>query len=189
MINLIRKELLESQSVFQKFISDEVNLITIETAAVHMINALKSGKKLMSCGNGGSFSDAQHFASELSGKFRGVRPALAAMALTDGGAITCIGNDFGFNQIFKRQLEAHGRDGDVLLCLSTSGNSDNVVTAAEYAKRVGIKVISICGNSGGKLKEYTDVMIDIPHAGDAGKIQEMTIIIIHTLVALIESKQ
>lgn len=183
--NPIAEQFHEHSTVMKKFISGD-GLSSIESAAEIMISALHAGGKLISCGNGGSFSDAQHFASELSGKYRGVRPAIAAMALTDGGAITCIGNDFGYSQIFKRQLEAIGRMNDVLLCLSTSGNSENVLVAAEYAKLLGIKVVSICGNSGGKLKEYSDVLIKVPHAGTADRIQEVTIIILHVLVGLIE---
>lgn len=187
MKNQIIKQLQESQQVFQKFIdNDQVD--SIHNAAQIMAKSIKSGGKLLSCGNGGSFSDAQHFASELSGKYRGERPAIAAIALVDGGAITCIANDFGYNQIFKRQLEAFGRENDVLLCLTTSGNSENVVVAAEYAKRVGMKVIGICGNSGGKIKEHLDVMIEIPHTGTADRIQEITIVVIHILVMLIEKE-
>lgn len=184
--DIIYCELDSAHDTLWMFKEDTDQIMNIQEAAKLMVESLRSGGKLLSCGNGGSFSDAQHFASELSGKYRGVRPAIAAMALTDGGAITCIGNDFGFTQIFKRQLEAVGRTGDVLLALSTSGNSDNILVAAEYAKRVGITVVAITGNSGGKLKEYADVLIEIPHAGTADRIQEMTILIIHILVNLIE---
>lgn len=184
--NIIYTELFESKQVFDKFLTNEENIKIIDHAAMLMINSIKSGNKLLAIGNGGSYSDAQHFASELSGKYRGVRPAIAAMALSDGGSMSCIANDFGYSQVFKRQIEAIGRDGDTLLALSTSGNSDNILVAAERAKMLGIKVIAISGNGGGKLKDYTDVMIEIPHAGSADKIQEMTIVLIHVLVNLIE---
>ena len=187
MIEQVKSQFREHATVLQNFIESETGLIDVSWAASEMANAIKSGHKLLSCGNGGSFSDAQHFASELSGRYRKTRPAIAAMALTDGGAITCIANDFGFSQIFKRQLEAVGRQGDVLLCLSTSGNSENVLVAAEYAKMVGIKVISICGKNA-KLAEYSDIHIEIPHAGTADRIQEIGLIIIHTLVMLIEKE-
>jgi D-sedoheptulose 7-phosphate isomerase len=185
MKDIIYQELGESSSVMIKFIQSEACIKSVEDAAQIMISSLKHGGKIMSCGNGGSFSDAQHFASELSGKYRQARPALAAMALSDGGALTCIGNDFGFNQVFKRQLEAVGRSGDVLLALSTSGNSENVLVAAEYARRAGIMVVAITGQ-GGKLREHADVLIEIPHTEDAGKIQEVTIVVLHILVNLIE---
>lgn len=183
---IIEEELFQAQTTLSMFVQDEKQVVNIRQAATIMIESLLLGGKLLSCGNGGSFSDAQHFASELSGKYRGVRPAIAALALSDGGALTCIGNDFGFSQVFKRQLEAIGRSNDVLLALSTSGNSENVLVAAEYAKRVGIKVVAICGNAGGKLKDYADVLIEIPHAGTADRTQELSIIIIHILVNLIE---
>lgn len=185
-LEMIYTELQESNKVFSLFFNRDISFITINEAAKLMISCIKQGGKLMSCGNGGSFSDAQHFASELSGKYRGVRPAIAALSLSDGGALTCIANDFGYSQVFKRQVEAIGRFGDVLLCLSTSGNSENILVAAERARMLGIRVVSICGNGGGKLKDYTDVLIEIPHAGTADRVQEMTIIIIHILVNLIE---
>lgn len=184
--SLIYAELLESKSVFDKFLANDNAATWIEDAAAIMVDCLANGGKLMSIGNGGSYCDAQHFASELSGKYRAPRPAIAALALSDGAAMSCIGNDFGYNMVFKRQIEAIGRQGDVLLCLSTSGNSDNIVVAAERAKQMGICTIGICGNSGGKLKEYLDLLIEIPHAGTADRIQELTIVIIHILVNLIE---
>jgi D-sedoheptulose 7-phosphate isomerase len=185
---IILDELMFAWKTLERFAENDDQVINIQESVNLMVASLKSGGKLMSIGNGGSFSDAQHFASELSGKYRGVRPAIAAMALTDGGAITCIGNDFGYNQIFKRQIEAIGRAGDTLLCLSTSGNSENILVAAEHAKRIGINVVSICGNGGGKLKDYSDILIEVPHAGSADRVQEVTIIVIHILVNLIEKQ-
>lgn len=183
---LIYSELRESALVARTFMENEDNINLINEASKLMVGSLRARGKLLSCGNGGSYSDAQHFASELSGKYRGVRPAIAALALTDGGAMSCIANDFGYQFVFKRQLEAIGSYGDTLLCLSTSGNSDNILVAAEHAKRVGINVVAITGNSGGKLKDLSDVLITIPHAGSADRIQELTIVIIHILVNLIE---
>lgn len=182
----ITDQFAEFLDVFLRYTKDISTMTKIADAVKIMVTSIKSGNKLMSIGNGGSYSDAQHFASELSGKYRGVRPAIAALSLSDGGAMSCIANDFGYNMVFKRQVEALGRDGDVLLALSTSGNSDNVIVAAERAKQMGIKVVAITGNSGGKLKEYADVLIEIPHSGSADRIQEMTIIIIHILVMMIE---
>lgn len=179
-------ELHEHSSVFEKFIDKPENVLSIQDAARFMRQAISRGNKLMSCGNGGSYSDAQHFASELSGKYRGIRPAIAAMALSDGGAMSCIANDFGFNHVFERQVEAIGRQGDVLLCLSTSGNSPNVILAAKKARQMGISTIGICGNSCGELKQYLDIRIEIPHSGTADRIQEVTIVIIHILVNLME---
>jgi len=182
----ILQELNSSIETMFKFIGSDMNIITVQHAANTMIESIQKGHKLLSCGNGGSYSDAQHFASELSGKYRGVRPAIAAIALSDGGAMSCIANDFGFNHVFERQVHAIGRQGDVLLCLSTSGNSNNVILAASNAQAMGITTVGICGNSGGALKKHLDIMIEVPHSGDAGKIQEITIMIIHILVNLIE---
>lgn len=185
-IKIIHNELIEATNILGDFRQKGENLTDIALAAKTMINSLNTNGKIISCGNGGSFSDAQHFASELSGKYRGVRPAIAAIALSDGGAMTCIANDFGYQFVFKRQLEAIARPGDTLLCLSTSGNSENILVAAEHAKRVGINVVSITGNGGGKLKELSDVVINIPHSGTADRIQEVGLVVIHILVNLIE---
>jgi D-sedoheptulose 7-phosphate isomerase len=184
MILDIEKEFQQHIAITNEFYSSH-ELYNVATTAKIIVAQLKSGNKIISIGNGGSMSDAMHFASELSGKFRAPRPAIAALALSDPSALTCIANDFGFNQVFKRQIEAVGKEGDVLLALSTSGNSENILVAAEYAKRVGIKVVSICGKHG-KLREYSDVVIEIPHEGDASRTQELTILIIHILVMLIE---
>lgn len=182
---LIAFDLESIQSLHRNtFTVDNVN--NIISIADIMTTAIRHGNKILACGNGGSFSDAQHFASELVGKYRGVRPALPAIALSDGGAMSCIANDFGYTYVFKRQVEALGKPGDVLLCLSTSGNSKNVLTAAEHAKRTGLKVVAISGQSGGQLKEWCDVMVNIPHVESADRIQEVGLFIIHVLVNLIE---
>lgn len=186
MKNIITQELEAHATAFIKFVSNEDNLTDIEVAALMCIDALRDRGKLITCGNGGSMSDAMHFASELSGKYRGVRPAIAALALSDQGALSCIANDFGYTQVFKRQIEAIGRTGDVLVCLSTSGNSQNIIVAAEAAKRLGLKVIGIGGNGGGNLREFCDAWIDIPYSGYADRTQEISIVVIHILVGLIE---
>lgn len=186
MKELIVKELDTHLDVILKIREDEKLLEIIEAAASLMVEVIKSGGKIISFGNGGSNSDAQHFATELSGKYRNERPAYAAIALSDSGAMSCIANDFGYSQVFKRQLEAIGKRGDLALALSTSGNSDNVLTAAEYAKRSGIHVIGITGQQG-KLKNLCDC-IEIPHTGYSDRVQEATILILHILVLLIEEK-
>lgn len=180
-MNYIEQEIIQHQQVLEK-----MDITKVELAASICINHLLIGNKIISIGNGGSMSDAMHFASELSGRFRSTRPAISAIALSDPAAITCIANDFGYPQVFKRQVEAVGKQNDVLLCLSTSGNSENIIIAAEYAKRIGLKVIGITGLTGGKLRDYCDVCIKIPHDGDASRTQEITILLIHILVGLIE---
>jgi D-sedoheptulose 7-phosphate isomerase len=142
----------------------------------------------MSCGNGGSHCDAMHFAEELSGKFREGRPAIAAMALSEVSHITCVGNDYGFDFIFSRAVEALGRKGDVLLAISTSGNSQNILEACKAAKTKGIKIIGLTGKDGGELSKVSDVEIRVPHTGYADRIQEIHIKIIHIFILLIEKR-
>jgi D-sedoheptulose 7-phosphate isomerase len=142
----------------------------------------------MSCGNGGSHCDAMHFAEELSGKFRDARPAIAAMALSEVSHITCVGNDYGFDFIFSRAVEALGRKGDVLLAISTSGNSKNILEACKAAKARGIKIIGLTGKDGGKLSKVSDVEIRVPYDGYADRIQEIHIKIIHIFILLIEKR-
>lgn len=187
MKDTIYNDLKQHGLIFDAFITNDDNIKAIEQAAEIMINGLNSGNKILACGNGGSMSDAMHFAGELVGKYRHPRPALAAMALSDQGTITCISNDFGYNEVFSRQVEAIGRSGDVLLALSTSGKSSNVLGAAETAQRAGIKVVSITGAKGW-LQELSDCHIEIPHFGTADRIQELTILVLHILVNLIEKR-
>jgi D-sedoheptulose 7-phosphate isomerase len=186
MIDIIKKEFQDRQEIVDKFLGGDA-LIRIAEAASEISICLSNDHKVLACGNGGSMSDAMHFVGELVGKYREERPAYAAMALSDQGTITCISNDFGYNQVFKRQIEAVGREGDVLLALSTSGNSQNVITAAEYAKRVGMHVIAITG-TGGTLRDYADILIEIPHSGSADRIQELTIVVLHIIVLLVENE-
>ena len=125
----IKKSFLEAQQVLADFVADEEKLKQVGLAAEILSRVLKNGGKVISCGNGGSMSDAMHFAEELTGRFRGDRPALPAMAISDPTHLTCVANDFGFEYVFSRYVEAHGKAGDVLLAISTSGNSENIVRA------------------------------------------------------------
>jgi D-sedoheptulose 7-phosphate isomerase len=187
MKDLIAEEINSHINVMLKIVEDEKLLNEIDIVASSINKAIRTQQKVISFGNGGSCSDAQHFATELSGKYRNERPAYAAMALSDSGAMSCIANDFGYSQVFKRQLEALGRPMDVVLALSTSGNSENVLTAAEYAKRCGMIIIGITGQQS-KLKDLCDICIEIPHHGFADRIQEATIVILHIIVMLVEKK-
>lgn len=157
----------------------------IAEAARLMRYALSEGDKILSCGNGGSMCDAMHFASELSGKYRDVRDPLAAIALSDVAAMTCITNDFHFRDVFSRQVQAIGKRGDVLLAISTSGKSNNVINAILMAKEKGMKVISLTGQDGMNDASYSDVEIRVPSL-ITNHIQEAHIKIIHILVELIE---
>jgi D-sedoheptulose 7-phosphate isomerase len=158
----------------------------VASAGRLIADALAADGKLLSCGNGGSAADAQHIASELTGRFINERKPLAAIALTtDSSALTCIGNDYSFEEVFARQLRGLGRRGDVLLGISTSGNSPNVVRTAEVAREAGIRVVGLLGRDGGKLKALSDVAIVVP-SGVTARIQEAHLLVIHTLCGLIE---
>lgn len=148
--------------------------------------ALKAGNKVISCGNGGSHCDAMHFAEELSGRYRDERKSLAGIAISDPSHITCTANDYGFNFIFSRFVEGLGNPGDVLLGISTSGNSANVINAVEAAKAKGMKTIVLTGKDGGKLGSMADLEIRVEHFGYADRIQEVHIKVIHILILLIE---
>jgi D-sedoheptulose 7-phosphate isomerase len=186
--SIITKELTEAQSVLNRFISEPSNIEAIAKAADMIVESLKKGGKVISCGNGGSHCDAMHFAEELSGRYRDDRRALAAVSISDVSHITCVGNDYGFEFIFSRYIEGLGNAGDVLFALSTSGNSKNVLRAAEEAKRKGMKVIAMTGKDGGRLGPLADVEIRVGHGGYADRIQEVHIKVIHILILLIERR-
>ena len=149
MTSTIKQELVEAKNVLDSFINNEANLNAIENAVATITDSLKNGGKVISCGNGGSHCDAMHFAEELSGRYRDDRPAMAAIAISDASHITCVGNDYGFQYIFSRGVEALGKTDDVLLAISTSGNSANIIEAAKSAKKAGMKVIGLTGKNGG----------------------------------------
>lgn len=184
----IKDSFSEAEKVLAAFLADDANFANIEAAGSLMAGVLRSGNKIISCGNGGSMCDAMHFAEELSGRFRNDRPGLAAVSISDPSHITCVGNDYGFDQVFSRYLEATGKKGDVLLAISTSGNSPNVVRAAEYARGQGISVVALTGKDGGKLASLADVEIRAPHSEYADRAQEIHIKVIHALIQFIEEK-
>jgi D-sedoheptulose 7-phosphate isomerase len=184
--DLIHAELSDARAVLDRFLADPAHVASIAAAAELMAHSLRNGGKILSCGNGGSLCDAQHFAEELSGRYRGDRRALAAIALTEASHMTCVANDYGFEFVFSRFVEALGRPGDVLLAISTSGNSPNVLRAAEAAKEAGMLVVGLTGKDGGQLASICDVEIRAPHSGYADRIQEIHIKAIHILIMLIE---
>jgi D-sedoheptulose 7-phosphate isomerase len=175
----------EALEILQKF-NTVANLEKISEASNLMVNALKNGGKIISCGNGGSMCDAMHFAEELSGRYRNDRPALAALSISDPSHISCVGNDYGYDFIFSRYLEALGNSGDVLLAISTSGNSKNVLNAIEVARKKGIKVVALTGKDGGKIAAVCDMEIRAPHSDYADRAQEIHIKVIHSLIDSIE---
>lgn len=184
--DLIHAELTEARTVLDRFLAEPAHIASIAAAAELMAASLKNGSKILTCGNGGSLCDAQHFAEELSGRYRQNRRALAAIALTEASHMTCVANDFGFEFVFSRFVEALGRPGDVLLAISTSGNSPNILRAAEAAKEMGMQVVSLTGKDGGQLAGISDVEIRAPHFGYADRIQEIHIKAIHIMIMLIE---
>ena len=184
--DLIRTELTEAQSVLDRFVQNPANLQAIEQAARLVATSLRQGGKVLTCGNGGSLCDAQHFAEELSGRYRQNRRALAAIALTEASHMSCVANDFGYDYVFSRFVEALGRPGDVLLAISTSGHSPNILRAAEAARAAGLRVVSLTGKDGGPLAGLSDVEIRVPHTGYADRIQEIHIKAIHIMIMLIE---
>lgn len=183
---LIQRELTEAQTVLQHFLADSDNLDRVEAAARLMAEAIQGGKKIISCGNGGSHCDAMHFAEELSGRYRENRRALPAIAVSDPSHLSCVGNDYGFEAVFSRYVEALGQPGDVLLGISTSGNSANVIRAVQAARERRMKVVVLSGKDGGKLAGLADVEIRVSHFGYADRIQEIHIKVIHALILGIE---
>jgi D-sedoheptulose 7-phosphate isomerase len=184
---LIHAELTEARAVLDRFLADAENLARIEQAARLMSTCLAGRGKILSCGNGGSLCDAQHFAEELTGRYRQDRPALAAIALTEAAHLSCVANDYGYEQVFSRYVQALGRPGDVLLAISTSGHSLNVLRAAEAAREAGMQVVALTGKDGGPLAALAHVEIRVPHSGYADRIQEMHVKVIHILLRLIEA--
>ena len=184
--NWIASQLKEANEVLQNFINKKENLDAIEKAGDIMVNSLKNGGKIIACGNGGSMCDAMHFAEELSGKYRENRPAIAALSISDSSHITCVANDFGFEYIYSRYLESVGKSGDVLLAISTSGNSANIVNAAKYALENNIKVVALTGKNGGVLASLNNIEIRAPFSEYADRVQEIHIKVIHTLIGYIE---
>ena len=187
-INTIRDELNQAIDVLTNFVANDENLKQIQQAATLIADSIKQGGKVLSCGNGGSHCDAMHFAEELTGRFRDNRPSYPAIAISDVSHISCVGNDYGFDAIFSRYVEGVGQKGDVLLGISTSGNSTNVIKAIEAAKQKGMKIITLTGKDGGKMNGLADVDIRVPHFGYADRVQEIHIKVIHILILLIEKE-
>lgn len=182
----IREEIRASVDVKQRMLNDPATVQIISEAAACMADALKNGGKILVCGNGGSAADALHIAGEIVGRFRKERPAYAAVALNaDPAVMTAVANDYGFEQVFARQVEGLMTDKDILLGLSTSGNSVNVIRAFEKAKEIGGKTVLLSGGSGGRLRETADIAIVVPSDVTA-HIQEAHECVYHILCGLIE---
>ena len=186
MEELIKTDLAEAKAAIDNFIAEPATLPAIGKAAALCTAALSNGCKIISCGNGGSLCDATHFAEELTGRYRGNRVSLPAIAINDPAFLTCTANDFSYNQAFARYVQGVGCKGDVLLAISTSGSSANVVEAAREAKGKGMKVISLTGPGPNTLAELADAAICAPAAAHSDRIQEIHIKVIHILIHAIE---
>lgn len=186
--DIIRAELQEAADTLNRFLADADQLHAIQQAATLLADSFKQGGKVLSCGNGGSHCDAMHFAEELTGRYRENRPGYPAIAISDVSHLSCVSNDFGYDFVFSRFIEAVGQAGDVLFGISTSGNSANVIRAIAAARAKGMKVITLTGKDGGRMAGSADVEIRVPHFGYADRIQEIHIKVIHILILLIETQ-
>jgi D-sedoheptulose 7-phosphate isomerase len=178
----------EANELLNRILSSPDFFHQVEAAGEAMVSSLNGGGKIISCGNGGSMCDAMHFAEELTGRYRDNRKAIPAISISDPSHLACVANDYGYEFVFSRYIEALGNEGDVLLGISTSGNSANVVKAFEVGKERGMKLVSLTGNKGGKLAELSDVEVRVPHQGYADRIQEVHIKVIHSLIDYIEQR-
>ncbi len=184
----LRSAFKEAAQTLDAFMADDALIEAVTTFAQKAENTLRNGGLLMSCGNGGSMCDAMHFAEEWTGRFRADRRALSAIAFSDPARLTCTANDFGYGHIFAREVEAYGKEGDLLLAISTSGNSENVIRACEVAQDRGVSVVGLLGQGGGKMLECVDVPIVVPRATTSDRIQELHIKIIHATIELVERR-
>ena len=178
----------DARDALDALISNEKTIEAVVAAAGLMADAVEGDGKVMSCGNGGSLCDAMHFAEEMTGRYRSNRRPYAALAISDASHMACVGNDYGYEEDFSRYVEAHGRKGDVLLAITTSGTSRNIVKAAEVARRKGVKVVALTGRDETPITELADVSIVTPAGRWADRVQELHIKCIHILIELIERR-
>lgn len=183
----ILQSLAEAEATLQGFLGDEKKIQCVENAALMMSESINNGGKIISCGNGGSMADAMHFAEELTGRFRKDRPSLPALSISDPTHISCVANDYGYDQVFSRYIESLGNSEDVLLAISTSGNSPNIIKACEAALQKGMKIVALTGKTGGLLSKMAHVEVRVEAGKYSDRIQEMHIKIIHILIELIEN--
>jgi D-sedoheptulose 7-phosphate isomerase len=187
-IEVVRGTLAEARGALDALLANEAMLAEIARAGALLGQTFAAGGKVYSCGNGGSMCDAMHFAEELTGRYRDDRPGYAATAISDPSHLSCVGNDYGYEQVFARYVAAHGRAGDVLLAVTTSGTSRNVVAAAKKARELGVKVIALTGKPGTPICDLADVAIVTPGGRYADRVQELHIKVIHILIELVERK-
>lgn len=186
-MNVIEKSLAQARLVMERYVSDPSTIRNLSAASELMADSIRNGGKVITCGNGGSCCDAAHFAEELTGRYRCNRRPLPAICINDASHLTCVANDFGFEDVFVRSVEALGKPGDVLLAFSTSGNSENVIRAAQAAKNIGMKVVGMSRKAASKLADMSDVLISVEHDGYADRIQEMHILSVHIMIENLEN--
>ncbi|KMN76418.1 phosphoheptose isomerase [Chromobacterium sp. LK11] len=186
MIQHIEASLNEAQTALANLLANPEALASIDAAAQTLIASLTNGGRVFSCGNGGSMCDAMHFAEELTGRYRKNRRGMAAVAISDPSHMTCVANDYGYEFVFSRYLESHARAGDVLIGISTSGNSQTIVNAAQVAREMGVKVIILTGRAGTRLEPLADVYVNTPGGQFADRVQELHIKVLHILIELVE---
>jgi D-sedoheptulose 7-phosphate isomerase len=182
----IRASFEEARATQAAFLADPACLVSVRRFAEAASRTLRAGGTLLACGNGGSMCDAMHFAEEWTGRFRKDRAALPAIAFGDASQLTCIANDFGFDEVFARSVEAHGRKGELLVAITTSGNSPNILRALEVARGKGLATVGLLGRGGGKALELCDVAVVVPHARTSDRIQEVHIQVLHIVIEAVE---
>jgi D-sedoheptulose 7-phosphate isomerase len=182
----IRAALEESSRVLAAFLADAGALENVSKFSRAAASTLRSGGLLMACGNGGSMCDAMHFAEEWTGRFRKDRSALPALAFSDPSQLTCIANDFGYDEVFARSVSAFGKRGDLLVAISTSGNSKNILRALEVAKAEGVVTVGLLGRGGGAALPLVDIPIVVPLATGSDRIQEVHIKVLHAVIEAVE---
>ncbi len=185
-VAVVRGTLAEARGALDALLANEATLAEIARAGDLLAQTFAAGGKVYSCGNGGSMCDAMHFAEELTGRYRDDRPGYAATAISDPSHLSCVGNDYGYEQVFARYVAAHGRAGDVLLAITTSGTSKNVVAAAKKARELGVKVIALTGKPDTPITALADIAIVTPGGRYADRVQELHIKVIHILIELVE---
>lgn len=184
----IRTAFEDARSTLDAFLADRESLVQVSRFVDAAQATLARGGLLMSCGNGGSMCDAMHFAEEWTGRFRRDRAALPAIAFSDPSQLTCIANDFGFADVFSRSVEAYGKEGDLLVAISTSGGSPNILKALELARKKGITTVGLLGKGGGAAKALCDVPIVVPLATTSDRIQEIHIKVLHIAIETVERR-
>jgi len=183
---MLARSIIEAHEALAEFIADRSNLDRLGTVSSELAAVLKAGGKILAIGNGGSMCDAMHFCEELTGRFRNDRAPMAALACSDPGHLTCVANDYGYDEVFARWVRGLGRQGDALVALSTSGNSRNVIKAVQAARDIGLKVVLLLGKGGGELAGTGDFQWIAP-GETADRIQEIHMLVLHTVIEGIEA--